>query len=85
MKDTKTFFALFIFITLISLEDARAEQNGNESGQNITRNFFEYNLYDRNFDRLRGRGIYDEEEEAYPDQYRYVEENDARQATGGRR
>lgn len=74
-----------MLFTLISSTDAKAEQNGNESGQNITRNFFEYNLYDRNFDRLRGRGVYDEEEEAYPDQYRYIEESDARQATDRRR
>lgn len=84
MSCKNTFFSLFI-LTMIGFENAEALQNGNESGQNIQRNLFEYNLYDRNRDRLKGRGIYDEEEEAYPEMYQYNSENDRRQATEGRR
>lgn len=82
MENKKLFFSLLILSTL-NFQKTEAVQNGNESGQNIDRNLYEYNLYDRNFDRLRGRGIYDEEEEAYPDQYRYIKESDARQSTDG--
>jgi hypothetical protein len=85
MKYHTLFFSLITIATL-NVPNVEAFQNGNESGQNISRNLFEYNLYDRNRDRLRGRGIYDEEEEAYPEEYNYQSENIRRQATdGGRR
>ena len=74
------FFSLLTLITL-NFQSTEAIQNGNESGQNITRNLFEYNLYDRNRDRLRGRGIYGNEEEAYPKAYDYIEQSDSYQAT----
>ena len=84
MNCKKIIFSL-LAVTALNSVDLPAEQNGNESGQNITRNIFEYNLYDRNRDRLRGRGIYDEEQEAYPNQYNYIQESNSRQATDGRR
>jgi hypothetical protein len=84
MKCQKLFFSLITLVSL-NIQDAEAFQNGNESGQNISRNLFEYNLYDRNRDRLRGRGIYDEEEEAYPEEYDYIQQSDRRQSTEGRR
>lgn len=71
-------------MTLFFQDSYAATQNGNESGQNYTRNLFEYNLFDRNRDRLRGRGIYGEEEVAYPDQYNYIQQSDSIQSTDGR-
>lgn len=76
MNHKKLLFSLLTLITF-NFQGSEAAQNGNESGQNLTRNLFEYNLYDRNRDRLRGRGIYGEEEEAYPNEYQYIQrEND---------
>lgn len=83
MNNTKTFFSSLMLLVL-ALQELQAAQNGNESGQNIRRNDYEYNLYDRNYDRLRGRGVYDEEEDAYPNEYNYIEQSDSRQATDGR-
>lgn len=84
MNNTRTFFSSLMLLVL-ALQELQAAQNGNESGQNIRRNEYEYNLYDRNRDRLRGRGVYDEEEQAYPNEYDYIEESDRYQSTGGRR
>lgn len=72
MNDKKLLFSLLTLVTL-NFQSSEATQNGNESGQGVTRNLFEYNLYDRNRDRLRGRGIYGEEEEAYPNDYKYIQ------------
>ena len=71
-------------ITLFFQDSFAATQNGNESGQNNVRNLFEYNLFDRNRDRLRGRGIYEEEEQAYPNQYNYIQQSDSIRSTDGR-
>lgn len=84
MKDKKIFFSLFALMTFGCIQVVEGA-DGNESGSAVQRNIYEYNLYDRNFDRLRGRGIYDEEEDAYPNQYRYVQESLSDQATDGRR
>lgn len=78
MKELKIICLSLSFITLF-FQGAEAGP-GNESGNNIQRNLFEYNLYDRNRDRLRGRGIYDEEEQAYPNEYNYIQQSDARQS-----
>jgi len=84
MNGKKIIFSL-LSVIILNVVDLPAVQNGNESGSGITRNLFEYTLYDRNRDRLRGRGIYGEEQEAYPNQYDYVQESNSRQATDGRR
>lgn len=83
MNNTKTFFFSLVLLVL-ALQELQAAQNGNESGQNIRRNEYEYNLYDRNYDRLRGRGVYDDEEVAYPNEYDYIQESDRRQSTDRR-
>lgn len=71
-------------ITLFFQDSFAATQNGNESGQNNVRNLFEYNLFDRNRDRLRGRGVYEDYQQAYPNQYDYIQQSNSDQATDGR-
>lgn len=35
------------------------------------RDRYEYNLYDRNYDEIRGRNVYEQEDRAYPEQQYY--------------
>jgi|GEM_PF-2411624 len=84
MKDLKTFFSLMSLMTLFFQDSFAATQNGNQSGQNFTRNLFEYNLFDRNRDRLRGRGVYEEDQQAYPNQYDYIQQPNSVRATDDR-
>lgn len=35
------------------------------------RDRYEYNLYDRNYDKTRGRNVYEQEDRAYPEQQYY--------------
>jgi hypothetical protein len=80
----KIFFSLCALM-IFGFQYANAHQHGNESGPNVDRNIYEYNLYDRNYDRLRGQGIYDEEDDAYPKDYNYLQESLSDQATESRR
>lgn len=57
---------LITCLLLAAALPAFAQRDGNDSGESARHNLYEYNLYDRNHDRLRGRGIYRTQDRAYP-------------------
>ncbi len=81
MKDLKTFFSLMSLMTLFFQDSLSAIHNDDD--QENGKNLFEYNLYDRNRDRLRGRGVYEEDQQAYPNQYDYIQQPNSVRATDG--
>lgn len=62
------YFSAIVFVLSVSELSAHGRDQGDELGD---RDRYEYNLYDRNYDEIRGRNVYEQEDRAYPEQQYY--------------
>lgn len=65
-------YHLYVSVTLLVLSVSPLSAHGRDQGDDPgDRDRYEYNLYDRNYDEIRGRNVYEQEDRAYPEQRHY--------------
>lgn len=78
-KNKVKYFCHCVKAILLTLSAFQLNAHGRDQGDELgDRDRYEYNLYDRNYDEVRGRNVYEQEDRAYPEQKYYPNPDEPR-------